>query len=305
MVYFNYYLSVIIWQLFNPFGIYQSLLQNIGQVISIFQSFFRKDPVAYSPMSLPFYGKWKVINGGIDKLNSHSRNIISQRYAYDFILSGEESKKLNTQKHNVNDYLTFNEDVYSPNDGIIIKVKNSIRDNKHAGSGWIDIWTTDIRGNFVIIKHDKNVYSLIAHLKRGSCCVKKGDIVKRGQIIGKCGNSGHSTQPHIHFQLQDKVNWYFSKGLPIIFSGIMKKNENGDDIINMEQTYISKNDIVSNIKSERAFYEKIKPEMNISKDLINPLVVSLVNTQAIIIGGGFIYYTIIKSIFRIVLFIIR
>ena len=85
----------------------------------------------------------------------------------------------------------------------------------------------------------------------------------------------------------------------------MKKNENGDDIINMEQTYISKNDIVSNIKSERAFYEKIKPEMNISKDLINPLVISLVNTPAIIIGGGFIYYTIIKSIFRIVLFIIR
>ncbi len=295
MIYFNYYLSVIIWQLFNPFGFYQSLLQNFGQVISILGSFFSKDSITYTPMSLPFYGKWKVFNGGIDKLSSHSWNIISQRYAYDFVLSDDGGKKINAKKETVNDYLTFNENVYSPNDGVIIRVKNNIKDNKHAGSGWIDIWTTEIRGNFVIIEHDKNVYSLIAHLKEKSCLVKKGDVVKRGQIIAKCGNSGHSTQPHIHFQVQDKANWYFSKGLPIIFSDILKNN-NGNDSKNMEQAYISKNDIVSNTNGGKAIFEKINPEINISKDLINSLILGTINTFAIILGGGFIYYTIIKSI---------
>lgn len=213
-------------------------------------------------------------------------------------------KRFNAKKETVKDYLTFNENVYSPNDGVIVKAKNIIKDNKHAGSGWIDIWTTDIRGNFVIIKHDKNVYSLIAHLKEKSCLVKKGDVVKRGQIIAKCGNSGHSTQPHIHFQVQDKVSWYFSKGLPIIFSDILKNN-NANDFINIEQVYISKNDIVSNANGGKAIFEKVKPEINISKDLTNTLIVSIINTFAIIIGGGFIYYIIIKSIIKIGPFIIR
>ena len=304
MIYFNYYLSVIIWQLFNPFGFCQSFLQNFGQVISILKSFFSKDQITYSPMSLPFYGKWKVFKGGIDKLNSHSWNIISQRYAYDFVSSKDLARKYNDKKETVNDYLTFNENIYSPNDGVIIKVKNNIKDNKHAGSGWIDIWTTDIRGNFVIIKHDKNIYSLIAHLKENSCLVKKGDTVKRGQIIAKCGNSGHSTQPHIHFQVQDKANWYFSKGLPIIFSNILKNNI-VNDFIKMRQAYISKNDIVSNANDDKAIFGKVKPEINISKDLTNSLVLSIINTFAIIIGGGFIYYTIIKLIIKIVVFISR
>lgn len=254
-------------------------------------------------MSLPFSGKWKVFNGGIDKSNSHSWNLISQRYAYDFLLS-EDNRRKNSVKGKANDFLTFNENVYSPNDGIVIEVKNYVKDNKHAGSGWIDIWTRDIRGNFVIIKHEKNVYSLIAHLKEKSCLVKKGDQVKRGQIIAKCGNSGHSTQPHIHFQIQDKGNWYFSKGIPILFSDILISNNSKDSVI-IEQAYISKNDIVSNLKSENAIFEKTKTEINISKDLTNSLFLSIINTFGIIIGGGFIYYTIIKLIIRIALHIIR
>ena len=241
-----------------------------------------------------------MLNGGIEKFNSHSWNIISQRYAYDFVLPEDESKGYNSRKNDVNNYSTFNQNVYSPNDGVVIEVKNNVNDNKHAGSGWIDVRTRDIRGNFIIIKHDENVYSLTAHLKKKSCLVKKGDVVKRGQIIAKCGNSGHSTQPHIHFQLQDRANWYFSKGLPIIFTNVIKNNITYNSSINNEHVFISKNDLVSNVNGDVTIFEKAKIDSYLSKDLTNALAMSLINTFAIIIGGGFVYYTIIKLIIRIV-----
>jgi murein DD-endopeptidase MepM/ murein hydrolase activator NlpD len=166
MVYFNYYISVIIWQLFNPFGFYQSLSQNLGQIISILRWIIWKGSIEYIPMSLPFKGQWKVFNGGIDKLNSHSWNVISQRYAYDFVKSENGNKRFNTYWDKATDYFAFNQDVLAPNDGVVVAVKNHIKDYKFAGSGKIDIWTKDLRGNFIIIKHDENIYSLSAHLKK-------------------------------------------------------------------------------------------------------------------------------------------
>lgn len=298
MIYLKYYLSVIIWQIFNPFGLYQSFLQNFGQVISILRSFFAKEIIINTPMSLPFSGKWKVFNGGVDRLNSHSWNIISQRFAYDFIISGERVKRSDSKRRTATDFLTFNENVYAPKDGIAVEVKNNINDNMRAGSGWIDIRTKDMRGNFIIIKHDKNVYSLLAHLKKGSCLIKKGDFVKRGQIIAKCGNSGHSTQPHVHFQVQDTANWYFSKGLPIIFTDIYKSNIDNGKTEYLKQTYIARNDTVSNANFNNLNGHG-KTEINLSKDLKNPFVLSIINTFGILIGGAFIYYTVIKIIIRI------
>lgn len=61
---------------------------------------------------------------------------------------------------------------------------------------------SDLRGNYVIIRHSKHEYSMIAHIKKGSFCVKAGDKVCRGQQIACCGNSGNTSEPHIHFQIQ-------------------------------------------------------------------------------------------------------
>jgi hypothetical protein len=305
MVYLNYYISVIIWQLINPFGFYQSLLQNFGQIISILRWMFIKDSIEYIPMSLPFNGQWKVLNGGTDKLHSHSWNVMSQRYAYDFVKTENRNKRFKNDRESASDYFAFSQDVSAPNDGVVVTVKNHINDYNFAGLGKIDIWTKDIRGNFIIIKHDKNIFSLSAHLMKNSCLVKKGDKVKRGQKIAKCGNSGHSAEPHIHFQLQDKANWYISNGIPIMFSNIAKNNIDTNHDDTPEPVYISQGDIVSNSYNDNYSTKKLKVELNLFDDLLNPLFVSVINTLGIIIGGGFIYYTFIKLIFRIGEFIIR
>jgi murein DD-endopeptidase MepM/ murein hydrolase activator NlpD len=58
-------------------------------------------------------------------------------------------------------------------------------------------------GNHVIVALEERVFALLAHLRCGSLRVQVGDHVHSGQVIGACGNSGNSTEPHLHFQLMD------------------------------------------------------------------------------------------------------
>ena len=58
---------------------------------------------------------------------------------------------------------------------------------------------------------------LLAHLQRGSLRVAPGDAVATGDEVGRCGNSGNSTQPHVHVQVTDSVDWASAQGLPMLF----------------------------------------------------------------------------------------
>ena len=77
-----------------------------------------------------------------------------------------------------------------------------------------------LTGNYVLIDHGKNEYSMYAHLQPGSVRVHKGDQVKAGAIIGKIGSSGNSTEPHLHFQLCDKPDPLMCAGVPVNFSNV-------------------------------------------------------------------------------------
>ena len=78
---------------------------------------------------------------------------------------------------------------------------------------------TAIAGNYVMIDHGKNEYSLYAHLQPG-VRVHVGDQVKAGDVIGKLGSSGNSTEPHLHFQICDKPNPLMCAGIPVNFSNV-------------------------------------------------------------------------------------
>jgi len=72
-------------------------------------------------------------------------------------------------------------------------------------------------GNYVVIEHVDNEFSMIAHFKKNSILVKSGEIVTEGQLIGKCGNSGNSSEPHIHFQIMDTPDIVYGKSIRILF----------------------------------------------------------------------------------------
>lgn len=170
--------------------------------------------------ALPFEGKWVVVNGGADKKFSHSWSIYTQRYAYDFIMLDDNGKSCKGDATGADDYYCYGKKIIAPADGEVIEVGTGCPDSLILGNGQVDCSARDIRGNYILIRHEAKEYSLLAHLQPNSICVKKGDLVTMGQAIARCGNSGNSSEPHLHFQLQDGTSFFCSAGLPITFENI-------------------------------------------------------------------------------------
>jgi hypothetical protein len=148
--------------------------------------------------------------------DSHSWGVLAQRFAYDFVISKEGSTHTGDGR-SLKNYYAFGQPLVAPASGVVVAAVDRYRDYPYPGDGWIDWRARDIRGNHVILKHDEEAFSLIAHLRQGSCCVNKNQHVEAGQQIGECGNSGHSTEPHIHIHVQDRRNFYTAIGRPIQF----------------------------------------------------------------------------------------
>ncbi|HEX7041659.1 MAG TPA: M23 family metallopeptidase [Patescibacteria group bacterium] len=166
---------------------------------------------------LPFQGTWTVTNGGRDaSTNSHNRDNgpENQLFAYDF-RNGHvgDGKKLG-------DYQVFGKEVLAPGGGTVIQVIN----------GSIDVQPGERDrsvgvGNAIIIDHHNGEYSLLCHFKHNSIKVNVGDEVKQGDVIGLCGNTGNTSEPHIHFNLQDNALMHIAKALPAQFRKILVNGE--------------------------------------------------------------------------------
>ncbi len=176
---------------------------------------------------LPFEGEWTVINGGCEKEFSHSWNVPTQRYAYDFVIMDNNGKTYHGPSDIVTSYACYGKNVLAPADGVVVAIGNICDDEKPFGEGIIEMTAKDIRGNFILIKHAEKEYGFIGHLQPNSIIVEIGQKVKQGEIIAKCGNSGNSSEPHIHFHLQDGLSFFMSAGIPISFQNICVSKKKG------------------------------------------------------------------------------
>jgi murein DD-endopeptidase MepM/ murein hydrolase activator NlpD len=149
-------------------------------------------------LSLPFRGQWLVFWGGdTNELNQH-HDTPNQRFAFDFLGADEKGKTHKGEGKLNEDYFAFGREILAPADGIVTDVINGVRDNVPGSMN-----PYSALGNTIFIEHREYEVSVLAHLKLDSIKVKVGDKVKRGQIIGLCGNSGNSSEPHLHYHLQN------------------------------------------------------------------------------------------------------
>lgn len=245
----NYFKTLMLSQL-NPFMLPLIVQQVFGQAFIALKN-LRGFPDKHTYINqveydLPFSESWFAGNGGTTKENSHSWEIYTQRYAYDFVIHDVGGQSHKEQGLKLHDYYCFEKEVLSPADGEVVKVKNKIRDYEGVGDLSLDWKARDFRGNFVVVRHHNNEYSFIAHFKLGSIRVKPGDKVKRGQVLGLCGNSGHSTEPHIHFHLQDSRYFWIATGLPVRFRKFQVLTKDGGLNVK-ENDFIEKNENVNNV----------------------------------------------------------
>jgi murein DD-endopeptidase MepM/ murein hydrolase activator NlpD len=166
-------------------------------------------------LRLPFNEEWFIFWGGDTKEQNYHVAYRDQRHASDIVIhrSGVSHKGAGSTNE---DYYAFGQPVLAPADAIIVESLDGIPDNKPGVMN-----TKQIYGNHVVLDLGNSEYAVICHFKKGSLRVKPGDHIKSGQVIALCGNSGNSSEPHIHFHLQDGKTLGIATGLPAPFSNYL------------------------------------------------------------------------------------
>jgi murein DD-endopeptidase MepM/ murein hydrolase activator NlpD len=173
-----------------------------------------------STMILPFKEEWYVVWGGDTKaLNYHIDNK-AQKNAFDFIILDENGKSFRTDGQKNEDYYAFGKEIIAPCDGEIVLMVDGIKENKPGEFNAIYI-----PGNSIILKTEQNEFLFFAHFKQHSIKVKQGDKVIRGQVLGLCGNTGNSSEPHLHFHIQNVENMNIATGAKCYFEKIIANGE--------------------------------------------------------------------------------
>src|SRR5690606_32217872 len=109
----------------------------------------------------------------------------------------EQGRRFHGDGRSLGDYLAYNMPVVAAGTGTVVKVVDGVEDNPPGQINTHDNW-----GNAVVIAHGIGLYSVYAHLKPHSIRVRPGEVCSAGDEIGRCGNSGRSPTPHLHFQIQ-------------------------------------------------------------------------------------------------------
>ena len=183
-------------------------------------------------LALPFKGRWLVLWGGdTEQLNQHHK-VPNQRFAFDFLGADEKGRTRRGNGLKNEQFFAFGRDILAPADGVVTDVISGVRDN---APGSMNPYSAI--GNAVFIQHRANEVSVLAHLKLGSITVNVGDKIKTGQIIALCGNSGNSSEPHLHYHLQNTpiiqdgtgIKCYFRK-ISVIEDGKKQPKENHSPI---------------------------------------------------------------------------
>lgn len=164
---------------------------------------------------LPFVAgeQWYVLWGGRTESSNYHVRSRAQRYALDLLVLHPYSKQSYKGDGTANsDYYAYARAVTAPIDGTVVAVIDGIDDNIPGQTN-----PSHLTGNTVVIAVRNDEYLLLAHLQKGSIPVQVGDTVTTGDRIGKVGNSGNSSEPHLHMQLMSTPDIKSATGIEIRF----------------------------------------------------------------------------------------
>jgi murein DD-endopeptidase MepM/ murein hydrolase activator NlpD len=141
--------------------------------------------------------------------------VIPERFAVDWIKLGPDGQSYHGDKSKNSNYYAYGVDIYAVGDGRVTSVMDGIPENvPNSGRMAVTIDLKNIAGNNVIEDLGGGRYAMYAHLIPGSLRVKPGDHVIKGQVIGRLGNSGNSSEPHLHFQISTGTLPLDGEGVP-------------------------------------------------------------------------------------------
>ena len=178
-------------------------------------------------------GEWLAANGPGNS-SGHRRALlpvggaahIAQRFAIDWVQLREDGRTFTGDKLKNENYRCYGAEALAVADGVIVAIKDGIPENiPGANSRAVPVTLETVGGNHVILDIGQGRYAFYAHLQPGSLKVKPGDRVRRGQVLGLVGNSGNSTEPHLHFHISNANSPLASEGLPYILESFEQQGQ--------------------------------------------------------------------------------
>lgn len=190
-------------------------------------------------LDLPFRGPWLVQNSPDRRVPSHGTHLFGITYAIDFVAvdgrgrSAPRSWRSLLGSERPEGFVGFGAPILAPADGTVVITHDGEPDHNARRSQVALIpyalgqaqrvrrGMAAIAGNHVVIAlSPAGPYVAVVHLRQGSVRVRVGDLVVSGDTVGECGNSGNSTEPHVHVQVTDSTHWATAQGLPLAFRGL-------------------------------------------------------------------------------------
>lgn len=191
-------------------------------------------PITVTP---PVRGRWIAINSPATRVPSHGTRELGQAFAIDLVHVPDESVSWKAihgwpPARHPRTFAGFGRPILAPADGLVVAASGWQRDHWSRNSALGLVYLVAemllrsvssligghfVLGNHVILDLGNGTYAALAHLKRGSITVRRGGHVKAGDEIARCGNSGNTSEPHLHFQLMDHRWPALAVGLPFAF----------------------------------------------------------------------------------------
>lgn len=178
-----------------------------------------RDYQTRSDLHLPFAGEWFVFWGGRSVVENYHAAVTDQRFAYDLLVVRDGQTHAGDPTRNES-YFCFGQPILAPSSGTVRTAVDGIPDNRPGQMN-----AKQPPGNYVVLDHGNGEFSFLAHLKQGSVAVQAGRKVQRGEMLGRCGNSGHSSEAHLHYHLQNTAEFSSGEGLPAQFLNYMANGQ--------------------------------------------------------------------------------
>jgi len=167
-------------------------------------------------LSLPFNGRWWVLWGGDAKENNPYHGSLGRKHALQFVIADRYGNRHLEEGKRNEDYFAYGRTVVAPAAGTVVDVVTGIEENLPGSPN-----PYSLLGNMIMIRHATNEYSVLGHLMEGSVLVSEGDQVAARQPLALCGNSGNTTEPRLHFHMQDSPNLQLGTGYPLGFEKLL------------------------------------------------------------------------------------
>lgn len=171
-------------------------------------------------LHFPLRGTWWAIQAA-DWSDQHKQEVYSQPYAIDFVKLGPDNRFFHGRGLALEEHYSWDEPVYATAGGKVAQVIFDMPDLQPGQLPDPRIFRGDPRrllGNSIAISHANGEFSFYGHLQQASLQVREGDLIKRGALLGRVGNSGHTPGPQLHFHLMEGPNLMIDQGLPVKFS---------------------------------------------------------------------------------------